>query len=75
MSLSKDLSICAYKKNLTKTIVDKYIGVHETCHNLLKIPLVISSRSFVSINVGRKIFKSVYLNSDNDKLSMKSGPS
>ena len=55
-------SICAYKKNLAETIVERDIGAQETCHMLLKLPLVISS-SFVSVNVGRKIFKRVSSNS------------
>ena len=60
-------SICAYKIFLAKTIVERDIGAQETCHMLLKLPLVIFS-IFVSINVGRKIFKRVSSNSNNKKL-------
>ena len=66
-------SICAYKKFLDETIVERDIGAHETCHMLLNLPLVISSCSFVSINVGRKIFKRVSSNLDNNKFPIGSG--
>ena len=66
-------SITAYKKFLAETIVERDIGAQETCHMLLKLPLVISSRSFVSVNVGRKIFKRVSSNSDNNKFPTGSG--
>ena len=59
--------ITAYKKFLAETIVERDIEAHETYHMLLKLPLVISSRSFVSVNVGRKIFKRVSSNSNNNK--------
>ena len=52
-------SISAYKKFLTETIVERDIGAQETCHMFLKLPLVISSHRFVSVNVGKKIFKKV----------------
>ena len=60
----EDPSICAYKKFLAETIVDKDIGPQETCHMLLKLPLVLYSCNFASISVGRKIFKKVYSNFD-----------
>ena len=66
-------SICAYKKFLAETILERDIGAQETCHMLLKIPLVISSCSFVSDNVGRKILKRVSSNSDNNKFLTGSG--
>ena len=66
-------SICAYKKFLAQTIVEKDIGAQDMCHMLLNIPLVISSHSFVSVNVGRKIFKRVSSNSDNNKFPTGSG--
>ena len=62
----KDPSIYAYKKFLLETIVDRDIGAQETCHMLLKLPLVLCSHNFVSINNGRKIFKKVSSNSDPD---------
>ena len=34
-------AICAYKKFLAETIVERDIGAQETCHMLLKLPLVI----------------------------------
>ena len=40
---------------------------------LLKIPFVISIRIFVSINVGREIFKRVSSKLDNDKFAMNYG--
>ena len=65
-------SICAYKKILIETIVERDIGAHEMCHMLLKLPLVISSCRFVSVNVRRKIFKIVSSNSNNNKLQKNS---
>ena len=65
-------SICAYKKFLVETIVEIDIGAHEMCHMLLKLPLVIYRCSFVSVNVGRKIFKRVSSDLDNNKFSTSS---
>jgi len=40
-------------------IVDRDIGAQETCHMLLKLPLVVCSRKFVSLNVGKKVFRKI----------------
>ena len=66
-------SICAYKNFIAETIVERDIGAQETCHMLLKLPLIISSRSFVSVNVGRKIFKRDSSDSNNNKFPTGSG--
>jgi ATP-dependent DNA helicase PIF1 len=51
--------LCAYRRFLAETLVDRDIGAQETCHMLLKLPLVVCSRKFFSLNVGRKVFKKV----------------
>ena len=48
-------AIVAYRKFITKMIVEHDIGVQETCHLLLKLPLVDCSHSFTSLNVGCKV--------------------
>lgn len=44
---------------LVETIVDRDIRAQETCHMLLKIPLVVWSQKFVSLNVGRNVFRKI----------------
>ena len=56
---SHDHALCAYIKFLVETIVDHDIGAQETCHMLLKLPLVVCSKKFVSLNVGRKVFRKI----------------
>jgi ATP-dependent DNA helicase PIF1 len=56
---SEDSALSAYRRFLAETLVDRDIGAQETCHMLLKLPLVICSRKFVSLNVGRKVFKKI----------------
>jgi ATP-dependent DNA helicase PIF1 len=51
--------LCAYRRFLAETLVDRDIGAQETCHMLLKLPLVVCSRKLFSLNVGRKVFKKV----------------
>ena len=56
----------AYRTLLSKTIVDRDIGAQETCHLLLELPLCESSRRFVVVNVGRKVFKQVKVDANHD---------
>ena len=56
----------AYKRLLTETLIERDIGAQETCHMLLELPLVESSRVFVTLNVSRKVFKPVIKNEEND---------
>ena len=51
---SEDHALCAYRRFLAETIIDPDIGAHEMCHMLLKLPIVVCSWKFVSLNVGRK---------------------
>ena len=60
-------SICAYKNITSETIFERDIGAHESCHMFLKLPLVISSFSFVLVNVGKKTFEIVSSNLDNNQ--------
>ena len=46
----------------SETIIDHDIGAQETCHMLLKLPLVVCSRKFFPLNVGQKVFKKVSRN-------------
>ena len=64
-------ALCAYKKFLAETIVDRDIGAQETCHMLLKLPLVVCSRKFFPLNVRRKIFQR--LSTDPHKFSSHNG--
>ena len=70
-SASEDPALCAYKKFLAETIVDHNIGAQETCHMLLKLPLVVCSRKFFPLNVGRKVFQR--LSTDPHKFSSHNG--
>lgn len=56
---SQDHALCAYRKFLAETIVDRETGAQETCHMLLKLPLVICGQKFVSLNVGRFFFRKI----------------
>ncbi|XP_059066108.1 uncharacterized protein LOC131857481 [Cryptomeria japonica] len=49
----------AFQKMLVENLVDRDIGAQETCHLLLKLPLSLSSRTFVSLNVNQKNFQRV----------------
>ena len=55
----EDHALCAYRRFLAETIFDCDIGAQETCHMLLKLPLVVYSLKFVSLNVGRKVFRKI----------------
>jgi len=60
---------CAYKSFLCETIIDRDICAQETCHLLLELPLSECSHRFVVLNVGRKVFKQVQIetyDADND---------
>ncbi|XP_059065211.1 uncharacterized protein LOC131857122 [Cryptomeria japonica] len=61
-----DLVAKAYRRLLTKTLIERDIGVQETSHMLLELPLVQSGRTFVNLNVSREVFKRVDLNTDDD---------
>ena len=56
----------AYKRLLTETLIERDIGAQETCHMLLELPLVESSRVFVTLNVSREVFKIEIKNEEND---------
>ncbi|XP_059070553.1 uncharacterized protein LOC131860191 [Cryptomeria japonica] len=69
MSLSNmedpnDLATRAYRRLLTETIIERDIGAQETCHMLLELPLVESSRRFVNLNVSHEVFKPVTINDE-----------
>lgn len=49
----------AFRKMLTDSLVDHDISAQETCHLLLKLPLSISSRPFVFLNVNHHKFQRV----------------
>jgi hypothetical protein len=54
---SKDHALFAYIRFLVETLFDHDIGAQETFHMLLKLPHVLCSQKFVSLNIGRKVFK------------------
>ena len=56
---SEEHALCAYRRFPAEIIVDRHIGAQETCHMLLKLPLVVCSHEFVSLNVGRKVFRKI----------------
>ena len=56
---SKDHALCAYRNFLAETIVERDSGAQETCHMLLKLPLVVCSRKFVSLHFARKVFRKI----------------
>lgn len=55
----EDHALCAYRRFLVETIVDRDIGAQEMCHMLLKLPLVVFNWKFVSLNVGRNVFRKI----------------
>ncbi|XP_059076868.1 uncharacterized protein LOC131031330 [Cryptomeria japonica] len=59
-----DLAARAYRRLLTETIIERDIGAQETCHMLLELPLVESSRRFVNLNVSHEVFKPVTINDE-----------
>ena len=59
-----DLAARAYKRLLTETLIERDIGAQETCHMLLELPLMESSRRFVNLNVSHEVFKSITLNNE-----------
>ena len=46
-----DLVAHAYRWLLTKNVIERDIGAQETCHMLLELLLMESSRRFVNLNV------------------------
>jgi hypothetical protein len=55
----KDPASFSYRSFHTESIVDRDIGTHETYHMLQKLPLVTCSCLFMTLNVGRHIFRRV----------------
>ena len=49
------------KKFLSKTIIEGDIGAQETFHMLLKFPLVVCTRNFFPLYVGKKDIKNCIL--------------
>lgn len=47
-------------------MIERDIGVQETCQMLLEIPLLESSRRFVNLNVSKEVVKHVDLNANDD---------
>ena len=64
METLDDLAAHAYRRLLTKIIVERDIGSQETCHMLLDLPLVECNRRFVNLNVSHEVFKSITLNNE-----------
>lgn len=65
-----DIATCAHRTLLIETVIERDIGSQETCHMLLELPLMESSRRFVNLNVSHEVFKSITLNNeenDDDK--------
>lgn len=56
--------LCTYRRFLTETLVERDVKAQETCHLLLKLPLVVCSWKFFSLNVGKKVYQRVSLHSD-----------
>ena len=55
----EDFASKVYKKLLIETIIERDVAAQETCHMLLKLPLVECNRHFFNLNVSRKIFKPI----------------
>lgn len=56
---TKDTILLAYQRFMMGIIADRDISAHETCHMLLKLPLISCTHQFVSLNVGKKVFQRV----------------
>jgi hypothetical protein len=54
---SEDPTLSAYKIFLSQTLVYCDIGAQQIFHMFLKLHIVLCSRKFVSLNLGRKVFK------------------
>ena len=62
-----DLATRAYRKFLIEIVIERDIGAQETCHMLLELPLVESSRKFVNLNVSCEVFKPVTINIEHNE--------
>lgn len=60
---SKAPVLFAYRRFLVQMLVLCDIGAQGTCHLLLKLPLVIYSRKFFSLNVRKKVYQRVSIHS------------
>ncbi|XP_059064420.1 uncharacterized protein LOC131856594 [Cryptomeria japonica] len=54
---SEDTILLAYHRFMMGIVADRDISTQETCHMLLKLPLISCTRQFVNLNVGKKIFQ------------------
>lgn len=52
----EDQDLKSYQKFMVYIVVEQDIGAQGTCHMLQKLPLMICTQNFVSINVGKKVF-------------------
>ncbi|KAH9293740.1 hypothetical protein KI387_041056, partial [Taxus chinensis] len=59
----EESTLCIYRRILTEIIVERDIRAQEMCHMLLKLMLVQCSRSFMNLNVGRKVFYKLIMTS------------
>lgn len=67
LEILDDLAVGVYRKLLIEIVIERDIGAQETCHMLLELPLVESSRKFVSLNVSHKFFKPLIINTNNNE--------
>lgn len=56
---SKDTILLAYQIFMMGIFADRDISTQETCHMLLKLPLISCTRQFVTLNVGKNIFQRI----------------
>lgn len=49
----------AYQRLLMGIVVDRDIRAQETCHMLLKLPLISCTRQIVTLKVGKRIFQRI----------------
>ena len=62
---SDDNALIAYQNFMMGFIAERDIGAQETCHMLQKLPLVLCSRPFITLNVSKKILHRI--NNSNNK--------
>ena len=53
------------KQFLTQTVAERDISAQEMCHMLQKLPLVLCSRRFFSLNVSQTVFRRVSNDTNN----------
>lgn len=56
---SDDTILLAYQRWLMGIVADRDISAQETCHMLLKLPLISCTHQFVMLNVGKRIFQRI----------------